>query len=141
MGSCTAWTFPSGNSDGFVTVTGRKKEVFKTSTGKYVCPAAISERFRAVLPGAELVVDGELRPYCVGLVFTALPDPAVDAALDRLNATLNRWEKVRRFAVIRTPLDTHDRNEAGRPIRDRVLARYAAVASGLYEHGQLRNSG
>ncbi|MGN5235558.1 MULTISPECIES: AMP-binding protein [unclassified Rhodococcus (in: high G+C Gram-positive bacteria)] len=129
------------DADGFVTVTGRKKEVFKTSTGKYVCPEAISERFRAVLPGAELVVDGELRPYCVGLVFTALPDPAVDAALDRLNATLNRWEKVRRFAVIRTPLDTHDRNEAGRPIRDRVLARYAAVASGLYEHGQLRNSG
>ncbi|MCK0091021.1 long-chain fatty acid--CoA ligase [Rhodococcus sp. HNM0563] len=129
------------DADGFVTVTGRKKEVFKTSTGKYVCPAAISERFRAVLPGAELVVDGELRPYCVGLVFTSLPDPVVDAALDRLNTTLNRWEKVRRFSVIRTPLDTHDQSKAGRPIRERVLTRYATVTSGLYERGQFRNSG
>jgi long-chain acyl-CoA synthetase len=129
------------DADGFVTVTGRKKEVFKTSTGKYVCPGAISERFRTLRPGAELVVDGELRPYCVGLVFTALPDPVVDAALGQLNSTLNHWEQLRRFAVIRTPLDEHDRDEAGRPIRDRVLARYASVVSGLYERGQLRNSG
>ncbi len=129
------------DADGFVTVTGRRKEVFKTSTGKYVCPGAISQRFRALRPGIELVVDGELRPYCVGLVFTALSDPAVDAVLGRLNSTLNHWEKVRRFAVIRTPLDAQDRDEAGRPIRDRVLARYAAVVSGLYERGQFRNSG
>lgn len=123
------------DADGFVTVTGHRKDTFKTSTGKYVGPTALAARWREVCPGAELVVAGELRPYCVGLVFGTAPESVVAAAVDRLNARSEPWEHIRRFATVRTPLDEADQDGAGRPIRGRVLARYAETVEALYAHG------
>ena len=124
------------DADGFVTVTGHRKDTFKTSTGKYVGPAALAERWRRVCPGSELVVVGELRPYCVGLVFTTAPESVVAAAVEQLGDRSEPWERIRRFATVRRPLEDADLDAAGRPIRDRVLARYADLVEELYARGR-----
>ena len=62
------------DSEGFLTITGRIKELFKTSGGKYIAPPAIEAKFKAVCPYAsQFMVFGNERNYCVALV-TLDPD-------------------------------------------------------------------
>ena len=57
------------DSDGFLNATGRIKEIFKTSGGKYVAPPAIEAKFMAMCPYAsQFMVFGESRNYCVALI-------------------------------------------------------------------------
>ncbi|MEU5843378.1 AMP-binding protein [Rhodococcus sp. NPDC047139] len=123
------------DADGFVTVTGHRKNTFKTSTGKYVGPAALADRWRRMCPGSELVVAGELRPYCTGLVFTTAPDAVVAAAVEQFNERSDPWERIRRFVTVRIPLDSADLDSSGRPIRDRLLTHYSHLIDELYTQG------
>lgn len=114
------------DAEGFLRITDRKKDMFKTSQGKYVAPSAISASFKAVCPYAsEIIVYGEGKAYCVALVgleAEALMVWAADNGLgdrsfgeiarddktremiggyvDQLNNHLNRWEQVKRFSII-----------------------------------------
>jgi long-chain acyl-CoA synthetase len=111
---------------GHLRITDRKKDMFKTSNGKYVAPSAIDAMFKGICPYvSQLVVDGEGRSYCVALV--ALDAEAVDGwaaengmrgsdlgtvarsddfrvvmqgYVDTLNGQLNRWESIKKFAIL-----------------------------------------
>ena len=56
------------DSDGFVTITGRKKELIKTSGGKYVAPAKIEGRLKGLPIIQEAIVIGDRRNYCIALL-------------------------------------------------------------------------
>ena len=114
------------DAEGFLRITDRKKDMFKTSQGKYVAPSAISANFKAVCPYAsEIIVYGEGKPYCVALVSLeaeAIQEWAADNGLggksfseiahdektrdmvggyvEQLNKHLNRWEQVKKFSII-----------------------------------------
>ena len=64
------------DDDGFLWITGRIKEQYKLTNGKYVFPAAIEEEMKLLSGIANALVYGEGRPYNVSLV---LPDFAVAA--------------------------------------------------------------
>ncbi len=113
------------DSDGFLRITGRIKELFKTSGGKYIAPPAIESKFKAICPYAsQFVVFGNERNFCVALV-TLDPDALTDWAkengvsgeyadivasdacqsmvagyLDQLNAQLNRWETIKKWKLL-----------------------------------------
>src|SRR5689334_1942820 len=109
------------DSEGFLTITGRIKELFKTSGGKYIAPPAIEAKFKAVCPYAsQFMVFGNERNYVVALITLdpdALPGWAAEngvsgdyAAIvksdacrqmvagyvDELNNQLNRWETIKK---------------------------------------------
>ncbi|WP_299051616.1 long-chain fatty acid--CoA ligase [uncultured Nocardioides sp.] len=114
------------DADGFLTITGRIKDLFKTSGGKYVAPSAIEAQFKALCPYAsQFLVFGNDRNYCVALV--ALDPEQIqgwadenglvgssyaeivgsDAAkkmvgeyVDQLNARLNRWETIKKWDIL-----------------------------------------
>lgn len=114
------------DAEGFLRITDRKKDMFKTSQGKYVAPSAISANFKAVCPYAsEIIIYGESKPYCVALVSLeadAIQGWAADNGLagksfgeiardektremvggyvETLNKHLNRWEQVKKFSII-----------------------------------------
>jgi long-chain acyl-CoA synthetase len=114
------------DAEGFLRITDRKKDMFKTSQGKYVAPSAISAQFKGICPFAsEIVVYGESKPYCVALVSLdadgvkewaaangmagksfseiardAKTYAAVEGYVEQLNKELNRWEQVKKFAII-----------------------------------------
>ncbi len=114
------------DAEGFLRITDRKKDMFKTSQGKYVAPSAISAQFKGICPFAsEIIVYGESKPYCVALVsldadgvkewaasnglggksFGEIArDPktfaAVEGYVEQLNKHLNRWEQVKKFSII-----------------------------------------
>ena len=114
------------DAEGFLRITDRKKDMFKTSQGKYVAPSAIAATFKGLCPFAsEIIVYGESKPYCVALVSLdgeAIQEWAnrngmegksfseiardektkemIGGYVDTLNKHLNRWEQVKRFTII-----------------------------------------
>ncbi|ROR91587.1 AMP-dependent synthetase/ligase [Nocardioides aurantiacus] len=114
------------DDEGYLTITGRIKELFKTSGGKYIAPPAIEAKFKAVCPYAsQFMVFGDERNYCVALV-TLDPDAIagwaeenglggksyadivadpktekmVDGYVEDLNGQLNRWETIKKFVLL-----------------------------------------
>ena len=146
--------------NGALRITDRKKDMFKTSNGKYVAPSAIDATFKGISPYvSHLVVDGEGRSYCVALI--ALDADAVrtwankngmggarfdevarsdkfratmQADVDRLNSQLNRWESIKKFAILDREL-TVDDGEITPSMKVRrkiVLDRYRSTLDTLY---------
>jgi long-chain acyl-CoA synthetase len=112
--------------DGFLAITDRKKDLIKTSGGKFVAPTELESRLKALSPlVSHALVHGDRRNY-VSALLTLDPDAArawaarhglasddlaalaANAALrarlqrdvDRLNAHLPRFATVRKFAVL-----------------------------------------
>ena len=112
------------DDDGFLTITGRKKDILVTASGKNVAPQNIENALRATPLVSQAVVLGDRRPYVVALLtldadalavwaadrglagppeeLAAHPDvrAAVDAAVAGVNAQLSRHEQVKRFAIL-----------------------------------------
>ncbi|MFD3487808.1 AMP-dependent synthetase/ligase [Streptomyces sp. NPDC058665] len=114
------------DEDGYLAITGRKKEILVTAGGKNVAPAVIEDRIRAHALIAECIVVGDGRPFVAALVtideeFLARwakehgkpagstaaslhDDPdllaAVQQAVDDGNAAVSKAESVRKFRVL-----------------------------------------
>ncbi|SDN70136.1 AMP-dependent synthetase/ligase [Actinacidiphila guanduensis] len=113
------------DNDGYLTITGRKKEIIVTAGGKNVAPAVIEDRIRADALVAECMVVGEGRPFVAALITLDeefLPrwaeqhgksghstaelaaDPEllaeVQHAVDQGNAAVSQAESVRKFLVL-----------------------------------------
>lgn len=111
---------------GFVYVTDRKKDFFKTSGGKYIAPSAIESKFKGMCPYvSQFLVHGAGHNYATALV-TLDPDAIttwaaaqgmagksyaeivtspqaralVHGYVEELNADLNRWETIKDFVVL-----------------------------------------
>ena len=150
----------SADERGFVTITDRKKDLFKTSGGKYVAPSLIETTFKGICPYvSQFIVVGDGRQYASALV-TLDADAVVpwasgrglagrgyaeivtsDAAremvqgyLDELNAGLNRWETIKRFTVLERDL-TVEQGELTPSLKLRrkaVVERYGQEIDRLY---------
>ena len=112
-------------SDGLLKITDRKKDLIKTSGGKYVAPQSIEVKFKAACPYASnIVVHGDGRNFVSALV--TLDEPSittwaqengisgsyaeivshqktkemVQGYIDEVNTQLPRWETVKRFEIL-----------------------------------------
>ncbi|MFI1568793.1 AMP-dependent synthetase/ligase [Streptomyces sp. NPDC020490] len=122
------------DSEGYLTITGRKKDIVITSSGKSVAPAALEQRLRMHPLIHQAVVVGDNRP-CVGALITLDPDflafwrgslapqrdtPSREAreareentlreeiarAVAAANSTVSRSESIRVFRVLAEPFD------------------------------------
>ncbi|MFG2720271.1 AMP-dependent synthetase/ligase [Streptomyces sp. NPDC048416] len=114
------------DEDGYLAITGRKKEIIVTAGGKNVAPAVIEDRIRAHALVAECMVVGDGRPFVgalvtldeeflgrwaeehgkpVGATALSLRDDAellaeVQRAVDDGNAAVSKAESVRKFRVL-----------------------------------------
>jgi long-chain acyl-CoA synthetase len=83
------------DDDGFLRITGRKKEIIVTASGKNVAPAPLEDRLRAHPLVSEAVVVGDARPFITALI-----------ALDREN--VNRWATQRGLGDVPASVMTED---------------------------------
>ena len=64
------------SADGYLRITDRKKDLIKTSGGKYIAPAEVEGQFKAVCPYvSNILVHGADRNFCTALI--ALDEPAI----------------------------------------------------------------
>ncbi|MFJ2631200.1 AMP-dependent synthetase/ligase [Streptomyces sp. NPDC087422] len=117
--------------DGFLKITDRKKDLIKTSGGKYIAPAEVEGQFKAVCPFvSNVLVVGGGRNFCTALLALDEPTILVWAAehglegrsyaevvgtdevreliagyVQRVNDNLQRWQQIREFRVLPRDLD------------------------------------
>ncbi|NKQ58746.1 long-chain fatty acid--CoA ligase [Amycolatopsis sp. K13G38] len=146
--------------DGYLKITGRIKELFKTSGGKYIAPPAIEARFKALCPYAsQFIVFGAERNFVTALI-TLDPDTISEWAqgaglaassyadiatstqtlamisryVDELNAQLNRWETVKKWQILDHDLsvETGELTPSMKVKRSVVETRNQALIDGFY---------
>jgi long-chain acyl-CoA synthetase len=147
------------DSDGYLRITGRKKDIIITAGGKNITPANIEAEIKQSPLVSQCVVVGDRRPYLVALVTLdaeevaklGAEDPRVGSEpgawpggerlramtaehIDRVNARVARVEQVKRFAILPQDLS----QEAGeltptlKVKRNVVVERYGDVVERLY---------
>ncbi|MEU3616779.1 AMP-dependent synthetase/ligase [Streptomyces sp. NPDC006872] len=117
--------------DGYLRITDRKKDLIKTSGGKYIAPAEVEGQFKAVCPYvSNILVHGADRNFCTALIALdeiSLMDWAkenglagksyadvvaasatvelIDGYVKQLNEGLQRWQTVKKFRLLPRDLD------------------------------------
>jgi len=144
---------------GRVRITDRKKDLVKTSGGKYIAPSMIESRFKALCPiAAQMVVHADRRNYATALVTLdadTLPQWAqannvsgeyaqmtqaaptrvyVQSCVTALNATLNRWETIKDFRILAHDfsVETGELTPSLKVKRKVVESMYADVFDSMY---------
>jgi len=147
------------DDDGFVYLTGRKKELVITAGGKNVVPSVLEDRVREHWLVAECVVVGDRRPHIAALVTLdkeafarwkhrqgrpeaatvsdLREDPslrrAVQEAVDRANMAVSRAEGIRQFRILSGTFEVGAELTPTQKVRrDYVLAKYASEIDALY---------
>jgi long-chain acyl-CoA synthetase len=147
------------DADGYLRITGRIKELFKTSGGKYIAPPAIEAKFKAICPYAsQFMVFGNERNFVVALVTLdpdALPGWAaengvsgdyteivrsdackamVQGYVDELNKNLNRWETIKKWELLDHDLtvESGELTPSMKVKRNVVEDNYKDLISGFY---------
>ncbi|MBK8498069.1 MAG: long-chain fatty acid--CoA ligase [Flavobacteriales bacterium] len=149
-------------SEGFLRITDRKKEIFKTSGGKYVAPQVLENRLKASrfieqamvigenrkFPAALIVPDFNfLKDYCTlkGIPFESRESIIKDKRIiDRIfeevqeaNAEIGHWEQVKKIALLPAELtiDAGDLTPSLKLKRKPIMAKYDALVEGIYGEG------
>jgi long-chain acyl-CoA synthetase len=148
------------DADGFLVITDRKKELIKTSGGKYIAPQQLESLIKSSRFVSQVVVVGDGRKFASVLVvpnFELLSSYAemkgikqatlgelvrhpkiidlIERQIDKYTADVAQFEKIKRVALLERELTT----EAGeltptlKPRRSVIEKKYAALIDGLYE--------
>ncbi|WP_435280570.1 AMP-dependent synthetase/ligase [Streptomyces koelreuteriae] len=119
------------SADGYLRITDRKKDLIKTSGGKYIAPAEVEGQFKAVCPYvSNILVHGADRNFCTALIaldelaivewakenglggksyaeIVAAPATVgmVDGYVKQLNEGLQKWQTIKKFRLLPRDLD------------------------------------
>jgi long-chain acyl-CoA synthetase len=149
------------DDEGFLKITGRKKEIFKTSGGKYIVPAFIENEMKQSRFIEQILVIGEGQKMPAALIqpnFQFLRDwakihhepipgnnedlianPSVIARIqleiDKGNENFGKWEMIKRFEL--TPdvwgIDNGLLTPTMKPKRTEIIAKYQHLYNKIYE--------
>jgi long-chain acyl-CoA synthetase len=135
------------DADGFIRITGRKKDIIITAGGKNITPANLENEIKQHLLVSQCVVVGDRRPYLVALVTLdpedavayakehGLPeDPeqlarndevlvAIEAHVEKINEKFARVEQVKKIAIL-----PHDLSQESGELTPTLKVKRAVVA-------------
>ncbi|MFI0979317.1 AMP-dependent synthetase/ligase [Streptomyces sp. NPDC021093] len=122
------------SADGYLKITDRKKDIIKTSGGKYISPAETEGQFKAVCPYvSNILVHGADRNFCTALI--SLDEPTIlgwakeqglrattyaevvaapetqtliEGYVKELNEGLQRWQTIKKFRLLPRDLDVEN---------------------------------
>src|SRR5438132_7679681 len=134
------------DKNGYLKITDRKKDLFKTSGGKYVAPGAMETQLRSQRGIAQAVVLGDGRPF-VAALFTLERDTAegkagpedpsakrlVDEAVQRLNRGLSHPEQIKKWRILDADFVVGDELTPSMKVkRKRIAEKYRADIEAIY---------
>jgi long-chain acyl-CoA synthetase len=151
------------DSEGFLTITGREKDLIITAAGKNVAPATLEDRLRAHWLVSQCLVVGDAKPFIAALVAAdpetlaqwkadnGKPEMAtiadlhddpdlraeIQAAIDEANKAVSRAEAIRKFVILDSDLTeaSGQLTPTFKVRRGIIMEQYAAHVASLYDEG------
>ena len=147
------------DKDGFLTITGRIKDLCKTTGGKYVSPSQIERALTALPLVDQACVIAENRSCVTCLIFpdfkylrqalgdeltndlsdeqvASLPEVTqrIETAVEKINDGLEPWERIRQYRLIADELSVEDESltPTQKLRRKQVVQRYRQLIDGMY---------
>lgn len=150
------------DEEGFLKITGRKKEIFKTSGGKYIVPALLENEMKPSRFIEQILVIGEGQKMPAAIIqpnFEFLrnwakihhePIPGnnqdlienphvikrIQKEIDKVNKGFGKWEQIKRFEL--TPdvwgIDNGLLTPTMKPKRDEIMEKYKHLYNKIYEN-------
>jgi len=148
------------DSDGYLTITGRKKEIFKTSNGKYVSPVPIEQKLcKSPLIDMAAII-GENHHFVCCLLFPDYENldairehrgysdmsnsdflnsdevkKEVKEAVAQVNAGLNAWEKIQKYKYVKHPItiETGELTPTMKLRRHVIEEKFKTIIDDLYQ--------
>jgi long-chain acyl-CoA synthetase len=145
------------DADGYLYITGRKKDLIITAGGKNISPAAIEAALEAIPIIEHAVIYGDRKPFCAALI-TLNPDHLADLAranglepenaalhelvraevqrgIDAVNAEQSRVAAIRKFAILpgRFTVETGELTPTLKTKRAVIVERHKPVLEAMYE--------
>jgi long-chain acyl-CoA synthetase len=150
-----------GEVDGeFLKITDRKKEMFKTSGGKYIAPQLMENKFKESILIEQLMVVGEGKKFPAALIvpsFTGLREycqrkdieygsdaevilkPEIQekyqSEMDNLNRHFAKWEQIKRFKLLGKPwgIESGELTPTLKLKRKVILEKFSKDIEGIYQ--------
>jgi long-chain acyl-CoA synthetase len=150
------------DADGFLKITDRKKDLIKTSGGKYVSPQNVENLLKTQAHISQAVLIGDNRKFCVALVTLdveeterwiraqglAVPEPGelardprvvelIDEEVERVNRRLASYESVKTFRIVGSDFsqETGELTPSLKVKRKFVNQKYAELIEEMYRGG------
>ena len=148
------------DSDGFLTITDRKKEMFKTSGGKYIAPQVMENKFKESRFIEQIMVIGEGQKHASALIVPAMEFikewckrkkidcgqtdseivkceeviARIEKEVNHYNERFGNWEKLKRFELIdhQWTVESGELTPTMKPKRKVVKAAYADLIEKIY---------
>ena len=149
------------SESGILKITDRKKDLIKTSGGKYVAPQSLEGQLKAICPYvSQVIVHGDRRNFCTALITldeesiggwaadngmegkpyaeiasSNAAHEMVQGYIDKLNANLARYETIKKFALLEADLsiESGDLTPSLKVKRKAVEKKHMATLDGMYE--------
>jgi len=148
------------DADGFLKITGRKKEIFKTSGGKYISPALLENEMKQSLFIEQILIIGEnqkmpaaiIQPNFAfvkewakrhlniefssntDLIFNEKVIERIQEEIDKGNEHFGKWEKIKRFELTSDVwgVDNGLLTPTMKPKRDIIIKKYSDLYTKIY---------
>ena len=147
------------DEDGFIFITDRKKEIFKTSGGKYVAPQVLENKMKESRFVEQVMVIGENRKFPAALIVPNFPfledycklkgiryngredivndqriKQRIFTDITETMAEMGNWEKVKKIALLprEWTIDGGELTPSMKLRRKPILAKYAAIVEDIY---------
>jgi len=149
------------DSDGFLKITDRKKEMFKTSGGKYIAPQVMENKFKESRFIEQIMVIGEGQKHASALIVPAadfikewckrkgIKNCATDIEIslnekvieriakevDHFNESFGKWEQIKKFELLdhQWTIGSGELTPTMKPKRKVVKAAYKSLIEKIYE--------
>ncbi|MEV6035210.1 AMP-dependent synthetase/ligase [Nonomuraea sp. NPDC052116] len=140
------------DADGYLRITGRKKEILVTAAGKNVAPGPLEDALRAHPLVSQAMIVGDGRPFVAALITLdpeALPDGAsaaelrtdpavlaqVQEAVDRANLLVSKAEQIKKFTILDRDIteDSGHLTPTLKVKRNLVMRDFTKEIDGLYD--------
>lgn len=151
-----------GEVDGnYLKITDRKKEMFKTSGGKYIAPQMMENRFKESIFIEQLMIVGDGKNYPAALIVPSFEsiheyckrkDLQVDpnksllelpeilskfqSEIDLINSNFGKWEQIKRFKLLEQPwgIDSGELTPTMKIKRKVIFQKYSKEIESIYEN-------
>ncbi|MEN2992215.1 MAG: long-chain fatty acid--CoA ligase [Bacteroidia bacterium] len=151
------------DKDGFLYITDRKKELFKTAGGKYIAPQPLESALKSSFYIEQAMVVGENRKFPAALLVPSFPalekwaheqgisytsrevlirhprvQELIQAEVDRINADFSQFERIKKFALLpkEWTIEGGELTPTLKLKRRVILSKYAEVIESLYAEAE-----